>query len=107
MIRRCFEKAGFDVLCFSNPVAALLEMADKADFIDAVFMDICFPNDHGSTLLLRIKSLSDAPIIAISGIKQSLEVMQAMPENLRPDAFLDKDNLLDCVNVYRSLANGR
>ncbi|MCI7718296.1 MAG: response regulator, partial [[Pasteurella] aerogenes] len=69
-----FEEYGYEVVSVQNGEAALRLLQSRKDF-SLIFLDLILPDINGLILLQRLKSLTHAPVIMLSGLNSESDVV--------------------------------
>jgi two-component system KDP operon response regulator KdpE len=75
-LRPSLSLTGYDVLSAMNGVAALEVLS--AQSLDVVLLDLGLPDADGKTVILRIRTLSNVPIIVLSARDQEDEKISSL-----------------------------
>ena len=74
LLTDAFEEYGYDVVSVQNGEDALMLLQTRPDFA-LVFLDLILPDINGLVLLQRLKNLTRAPIIMLSGLNSESNVV--------------------------------
>ena len=74
LLTDAFEEYGYDVVSVQNGEDALMLLQTRPDFA-LVFLDLILPDINGLVLLQRLKNLTRAPVIMLSGLNSESDVV--------------------------------
>jgi len=94
LVTRILERRGYTVLGFTNPSAALNELAARSNGVDVLISDLAMPGMTGFELAQQAHEIcTNLPVILMSSRIRSADIERAQQMGVR--RLLDKDHVVE------------